>query len=118
VCISAIVALVYLASYACAATTNTRSGPFMAKNHLVSGGGGAKEGGQPPAGGRTKRWIDLTARAITHLVESSIPRQARTNIKELVGSEVLGLDSTEMFKQLMVKVLEWMAWVITELVHS
>lgn len=115
--ISILVALVYLASYACAATTTTATGSGQWGTRTPTGKGQQqpKEGGPP--GGRTRRWIDLTARAITHLVETNIPRQARTNIKDLVDLSGFGLDSTEMFKQLMVKVLEWMAWVITELVH-
>ena len=81
-----IVALVYLTSGATAATYTNYPGmraPSGHPNTLPSGKTDV---------GRTKRWIDFTATALTHFVDAAVPRQARANWS------ALGLDNTEVFK--------------------
>ena len=49
---------------------------------------------EKPPNGRTKRWIDFTATALTHFVDAAVPRQSRANWG------AIGLDNTEVFKVL------------------
>ena len=88
-CTALIVALVYLASHAAASTTTSRTPTSRYSGHhhvnrLTSGSTGGRS--------RTKRLIDLTATAIAHIVDASIPRQARANWP------AFGLDNAETLK--------------------
>ena len=89
VSLALVVALVYLTSGATAATYGyPPKGPARYNPNNALGVGPKKQVG------RTPRWIDFTATAITHFVDAAVPRQARANWT------ALGLDNTEVLKVL------------------